>query len=53
MADRVFLSLGALFPAVACIAGAAMLSARLRQTKRLGNDEAVEQRAVLPESRGE
>lgn len=42
-ADRVFLALAALFPAVACIAGAAMLSARLRHSKRAGNDQAVEQ----------
>ncbi|HXV64305.1 MAG TPA: hypothetical protein VEK15_26635, partial [Vicinamibacteria bacterium] len=42
-ADRVFLALAALFPAVSCIAGAAIVSARLRQAKRAGNDRAVEQ----------
>jgi hypothetical protein len=50
-ADRVFLALAALFPAVACIAGAAILSARLRHSKRAGNDQAVEQADEAVEAR--
>jgi hypothetical protein len=42
-ADRVFPVLQALFPAVACIAGAATLRTRLRHPKGVGNERAVEQ----------
>jgi hypothetical protein len=39
-ADRVFLALRVLFPAIACIAGAATLGARLRHSERVRSEAA-------------
>jgi hypothetical protein len=47
-ADHVFIALQALFPAIACMAGAATLGARLRHSKRARNHPAGDHAKVTP-----